>query len=137
LRLLWRITKQPGQPPVSNETAQQEARIEAREERLANNEIHFRSVNERIQEMAVSFGGSDDYEFLCECAARGCLDRIQLTRRQYEHVRSEGTRFFVVPGHENIEVELVVERNPTFFVVEKDGHAGIDADHADPRAGDS
>jgi hypothetical protein len=109
---------------------------EGREERLANNEIVFRSVNERIQEMALTFGG-DDYEFVCECAARGCLERIVLTRRQYEHVRGEGTRFFVVPGHENVEVELVAERYPTYFVVEKDGHAGVIADLADPRDGDS
>lgn len=114
----------------------EDAAGEDREERLANNEIVFRSVNERIQEMAVTFGG-DDYEFVCECSSRGCLERVMLTRRQYEHVRGGGTRFFVVPGHENLEVELVAERHPTYFVVEKDGHAGVVADLADPRDADS
>jgi len=109
---------------------------EAREERLANNEILFRSVNESIQELAVSLGGADNYEFICECSARGCVDRVKLTRAQYEHVRAEGTRFFVVPGHENVAVEEVVETQPTYLVVEKDGHAGIVADMADPRDGD-
>jgi hypothetical protein len=109
---------------------------EAREERLARNEIAFREVNERIQEMAVSLGG-DDYEFVCECSARGCIERVNLTRSQYEHIRAEGTRFFVVPGHENVAVEEVVETQPTYLVVEKDGHAGIVADMADPRDGDS
>ncbi|MDX6486368.1 MAG: hypothetical protein QOF43_1521 [Gaiellaceae bacterium] len=110
---------------------------EAREERLANNEILFRTVNESIQELAVEFGGGDDYEFICECARRGCLDRIKLSRQQYEQVRAEGTRFFVVPGHEDISVELVVETTPTFVIVEKDGHAGVVAELADPRDGDS
>jgi hypothetical protein len=41
-----------------------------------------------------------------------------------------------VPGHESLEVELVVEVEPGFAIVEKDGHAGIVADLADPRDGE-
>jgi len=108
----------------------------AREERLANNETLFRSINESIQELAVSLGGLEDYDFICECSSRGCFDRVTLTRDQYEHVRAEGTRFFVTPGHENITVELVVETHPRYLVVEKDGPAGIVAELADPRDGD-
>ena len=85
----------------------------------------------------MSFGGSDDYEFICECTRRSCVERVKLTRTAYEHIRAEGARFFVVPGHENVSVELVVERAPTYFVVEKDGHAGVVAELADPRDGDS
>lgn len=109
---------------------------EAREERLARNEVLFRSVNEAIEQQALEFGGLDEYEFICECARSGCFDRIQLTLRQYEHVRAEGTRFFVVPGHQDIAVELVVETESRFVIVEKDGHAGVVADLADPRGGD-
>ena len=128
--LLWLIEIQP--TPSSGLTAG-----EAREERLANNEIVFRTVNESIQELSVSLGGPDNYEFICECTARDCIDRVMLTRVQYEYIRAEGTRFFVVPGHENVAVEKVVETMPTYLVVEKDGHAGIVADFADPRDGDS
>lgn len=128
--LLWLIEPQSTTQPLRREAAP-----EAREARLAKNEIVFRSVNERIQEMAVNFGG-DDYEFVCECSARDCLERIQLTRREYEHIRAEGTRFFVKPGHEDVLVELVVERRPSYFVVEKDGTAGVVAELADPRDGD-
>jgi len=109
---------------------------EAREERLAKNEVLFRSVNEAIEQKALEFGGTDDYEFICECARTGCFERIALSLRQYEHVRGEGTRFFVVPGHQNVEVELVVEAQAGFLVVEKDGPAGIVAEQADPRSAD-
>jgi hypothetical protein len=108
---------------------------ETRDERLARNEVIFRTVNEAIEQQALEFGGLDDYEFICECAASGCFDRIKLTIGEYEHVRSEGTRFFVVPGHENIEVEMVVDTRPTFVIVEKDGSAGVVADFSDPRDG--
>ena len=128
--LLWLIEIQ--RTPSSSDLTP----VEAREERLANNEIVFRTVNESIQELSVSLGGQDNYEFICECSARDCVDRVMLTRVQYEHIRAEGTRFFVMPGHENVAVEEVVETMPTYLVVEKDGHAGIVADFADPRDGD-
>ena len=106
---------------------------EAREERLARNEVLFRSVNEAIEQQAVEFGGLDSYEFICECARTSCFERVSLTLKQYEHVRAEGTRFFVVPGHQDVAVELVVEAEAGFVIVEKDGHAGVVADLADPR----
>ena len=109
---------------------------EAREERLAQNEILFRSVNEAIEQQALEFGGLDEYEFICECARAGCFNRISLTLQQYEHVRAEGTQFFVTPGHQNVEVEVVVELQSGFVIVEKDGHAGVVADFADPRGSD-
>lgn len=109
---------------------------EAREARLAQNEVVFRTVNEAIEQKAIELGGTDDYEFICECSAAACFDRIALTLREYEQVRREGTRFFVTPGHENVAVELVVEKRPNYVVVEKDGTAGIVAADADPRDGD-
>ena len=109
---------------------------EAREERLAQNEVLFRSVNEAIEQQALAFGGLDEYEFICECMHSTCFDRVSLTVGQYERVRAEGTRFFVVPGHENVEVEFVVETQPGFVIVEKDGHAGVVAELEDPRDGD-
>jgi hypothetical protein len=114
----------------------QTAASDWREERLAQNEVFFRTVNEGIEQQAVRFGGDDDYEFICECASRACLDRVSLTLREYEHIRAAGTRFVVVPGHENVELELVVETAQTYNVVEKDGPAGIVADLSDPRDGD-
>jgi len=109
---------------------------DGRDERLAQNEVLFRTVNEAIEQKAIELGGLDDYEFICECSSSGCFDRVSLTLSDYEYVRREGTRFFVAPGHENVEVELVVETTPTFSIVEKDGAAGVVAELADPRDGD-
>lgn len=109
---------------------------DAREERLAKNEVLFRTVNESIEQQAIRLGGDHEYEFICECASSTCLERVPLTLSEYEHVRAEATRFFVRPGHANIEVELVVERAARYDIVEKDGAAGIVAEHHDPRDAD-
>jgi hypothetical protein len=104
-------------------------------ERLAKNEVLFRSVNEAIEQQALRFGGIDDeYEFVCECSATECVERVSLTLRQYEQVRAEGTRFVLAPGHADPEVELVVQRTANHQVVEKDGPAGIIAEQEDPRS---
>jgi hypothetical protein len=114
-----------------------EAQGDARDERLAHNEVIFRTVNERIQQQALAFGGLDTYEFICECATTACLERVPLTIRDYDRIRGEGATFVVVPGHVYDEIELVVERQPAYWVVRKDGAAGVVAEFADPRDGES
>jgi hypothetical protein len=108
----------------------------SREERLAKNEVLFRSVNERIEQQAIRFGGLDHYEFVCECSSSDCVARVSLSLIEYEHVRAAGTRFFVVPGHSNVEVEIVAESSLRYEIVEKDGAAGIAAEFSDPRDSD-
>jgi hypothetical protein len=121
------MAAEPPEPSSSGISA-----AESRDERLARNENTFRSVNERIEKKAASVG-SENCQFVCECSIADCVERVILTRNQYEHVRAEGTRFFVVPGHENVAVEEVVETWPSYLVVEKDGRAGLVADLANPR----
>jgi hypothetical protein len=108
----------------------------SREERLANNEVFFRSVNEAIEQQAMQFGGLDQYEFICECDSSSCFERITLTLVEYENLRKVGTRFGVVAGHINIAIEQLVESTPTHDIIEKDGAAGIVANFSDPRDGD-
>ncbi len=114
-----------------------ESQGDARDERLAHNEVIFRSVNEAIQQQALGFGGLDNYEFICECATASCVERISLSLTEYEAIRAEGATFFVSPGHVYDEIELVTERQPTYWVVRKDGVAGVVSEFADPRDGDS
>ena len=107
---------------------------EIREERLAHNEVVFRTLNESIDQIAIGLGGSAPFEVVCECATSDCFARIELTLPEYESVRSDGSHFILRPGHQDIEVELVVEEHPHYIVVQKDGVAGLVAHDADPRA---
>lgn len=103
--------------------------------RVAHTEALFRNVNERIAESAERFE-ADDAEFVCECADPACAERVPATLDQYEEVRSDGTHFLLVPGHELDEFERVVKRlHSRSAIVEKfhDAVARI-ARRLDPRA---
>jgi hypothetical protein len=80
-----------------------------RELKIAHTEALFRDVNERIAESAKRFN-SDDTDLVGECADPECADRVHATIEEYERVRADATRFLLVPGHEDIEVERVVKR---------------------------
>lgn len=87
------------------------------DERLAKNEILFRAVNERLDDLATPWSKTTDY--LCECSERSCVEIVELTNDEYERVRSRATVFVLVPGHERPEIEKVVEANERFMLVEK------------------
>ena len=103
--------------------------------RLADNENLFREVNERVQEQADEHGNDGHrYAYFCECSRPDCMERVQLTRAEYELIRAEGTRFILVAGHQIGEIEDVVLRLDESVVVEKQGVAGERAETLDPRA---
>ena len=64
-------------------------------------------------------------------------ERMSMTLRQYETIRANGTRFAVVPGHADPRSSKWSRRAPGHQVVEKDGLAGIIAEHGDPRSADT
>jgi predicted ThiF/HesA family dinucleotide-utilizing enzyme len=99
--------------------------------RIAMNEATFRRINEAVR------GDPPDavVAFLCECGRLGCNQLIGLTRAQYEAVRSHPRRFALVPGHEIIEAEDVVERHAEYRVVEKHADASDVVERTDPRRG--
>lgn len=105
-----------------------------REERLARNETLFREVNERIEDVSRGHDVDDNLEFLCECGRRECLEALGLSRAAYEAVRAHGDRFLVALGHEEPDVERVVEVYARYQIVEKTGKAGDIAEAADPRS---
>jgi hypothetical protein len=90
------------------------------DERLAKNEILFRAVNERLDDIgAATSAWSETTDYLCECSDTSCIETIGLTNDEYERARSRPTMFMLVPGHERLELERVVEKNERFFLVEK------------------
>jgi hypothetical protein len=60
---------------------------------------------------------------LCECSKKHCLDTVDVEPAAYEQVRLNPLLFFLVPGHEDVEVERLVEQTPRYVVVEKVGPA--------------
>ena len=104
-----------------------------RTDRLARNEAMFRSVNERVEEV-VQPGPTEPIDFLCECGDTECVEKISLTRAEYESIRTDGAQFVVVAGHEIPAIESVVRRADRFLVVRKHpGEAEI-ALETDPRS---
>jgi hypothetical protein len=113
--------------------------VSARDERLAGNEALFREVNERVAEVAEHFieveNQTDPVDFTCECGRPECAQPIAMTIVDYEAIRANPTHFAVVPEHEQPEIENVIERHPTYFVVEKrETDAQEVARKTDPRA---
>lgn len=94
------------------------------EDRIAHNEAVFREINERIEAGASPRPVEDPVAFRCECARLRCNLLVELTFPEYEAVRADPHRFVLVPGHEIVGVEVVVDARPTYIVVEKVGEAG-------------
>jgi hypothetical protein len=105
--------------------------------RAAKNQALFREINEGIKVLnAVSV--APIREWICECADKTCIQRVELTLDEYEAVRAQGTRFFVFPSDDHVwpDVERIVERNTAYWIVGKIGAAGEAAMLADPRSDD-
>lgn len=109
--------------------------VDERGRRLAHNEALFRDVNERLQDLNETFSGMTGVmEIVCECGSLECAEMLSITPAEYERVRSDGTWFAVVAGHEVEAVEIVVEHTANYEVVQK--RAGAPAQQAiaeDPR----
>ena len=71
--------------------------------------------------------------YYCECADPECREKVALRESDYERVRSDSDHFFVVPGHEAIEVETVIESHEEWAVIEKDPEVQEIVEATDPR----
>ena len=109
----------------------QDSTMASREERLAQNEILFRQVNERI--VAITDQWSGNLDLICECADDKCTARMDLKLGEYEQLRQNSHRFAVLPGHEFPDIEEVVDRNERYFVVEKHVETHNQVEAADQR----
>ena len=97
----------------------------------------MREVNETIERANEKLGPAPGEEalrlnILCECGQRGCEQLIEITANEYKAVRSEPTRFVVVRGHEQVELERVVEDRVAFAIIQKLGDAAEVAEETDP-----
>ena len=108
-----------------------------RARRIGSNEAVFRELNEQIERLNRSLAEISDEKMhgICECGSLECAQPIVVPVSRYEEVRSDATLFLVVPGHEIIDVESVVEETPGYSVVRKRApEAERIAELTDPRA---
>ena len=109
--------------------------VQSRERQVAENEVRFRALNERLQEQSGTWHGTEgQLSVVCECGDEDCTAGIQLSVREYEAVRAVETQFVLIRGHERAEVEDVVDGAENWLVVRKRGEAAEIAAGTDPRS---
>jgi hypothetical protein len=95
-------------------------REQERIRRIGLNEAVFRELNDRLEELEETFRpGRDELDLVCECGDADCSEGLRLPRPDYRRLRSDSRRFAVVPGHEQPDVEEVVEKQESYDVVRK------------------
>ncbi|HZR94566.1 MAG TPA: hypothetical protein VFA56_02660 [Gaiellaceae bacterium] len=99
--------------------------------RKLRNELIFRDANERIRRAQSELELPDDpMPFICECSDERCRQIVQLTQAEYEDVRAGDRTFFIAPGHDASDGE-VVARGDRHWVLQK---AVVRARRTDPRS---
>jgi hypothetical protein len=92
-------------------------------------------VNERINDLAEHFGLEDQpLDLVCECGDPECVERISMSRAEYEALRSDPTHFAVHPGHDQADIDDVIDRRGSYDLVRKrEGDPAEVARETDPR----
>ena len=90
-------------------------------DRRVQNELLFRAVNEKLRGLNAEFEAfSDDQAlFVCECSRIDCIAQVELAVAAFDEICALPHRYLVLPEHEVLEIERVVERRPAYLVVEK------------------
>jgi hypothetical protein len=93
----------------------------SRGDRMRENEELFRMANDRLREQVEDAVPPErPVPFLCECDDTLCMERVDMTLRDYRHVRASDDTFAVAPGHAAPEGEVVLEERGAFQVVQKE-----------------
>jgi hypothetical protein len=105
--------------------------MDERTRRVALNEAVFRQANESL----VSLQSPElPLDLMCECGRGDCVDKIEMNRSEYEHLRADPTLFAVVRGHEVQGLEDVVVFGDGYDVVQKRPEAHELVRETDPRS---
>ena len=60
----------------------------------------FREVNDRVRELADTFASSDgSLELVCECGRADCVERIRISRAEYDRLREDARQFVLKTEH--------------------------------------
>lgn len=114
--------------------------VDVTADRAARNQSAFREANEQLEARAEAIGVTQSgLPFICECPDPACTSVTLLSVADYEHIRSRGSWFLTVPGHETcvldgVRIARVVARNDAYSLMEKVGGAAETAEELDPRS---
>jgi hypothetical protein len=107
---------------------------DARMRRIAENEVRFRAINERLEaDLRRLPSDGEPVGFICECGHPECTESVPLTIDEYERVRADPVLFALLPGHEIDDVEDVVTVTDRYVVVRKKAPSRPLAEATDPR----
>jgi hypothetical protein len=90
-----------------------------RRERLIENEERLRRANELVDAGRADEPRGRKELFLCECSNDDCAATLELHWDEYLEIRKHENRFVICPGHETAGLDLLVERNAGYLVVDK------------------
>jgi hypothetical protein len=105
-----------------------------REKRLGANEAIFRAANERMEAWEERHWKSEAELYYCECADPNCRENVHLRHADYEKARGDSSHFLIVQGHEDPEIETVIEEHEGWVVVEKEPELKEEERLLDPRS---
>jgi hypothetical protein len=93
-----------------------------RELRAAQNQLLFRTANDRLSELGENVLNSmEEVEFACECENHECTGSIRMRVGQFAAIEGVENRFIVLRGHEEPDVEYTVAERDGFLIVSKHG----------------
>lgn len=94
--------------------------MNARHDKLAENQYMSRSANERLQDVAGRTAEDGIIiPFLCECATGGCIGRVEITIDDYFIAHLNPDHYVIIPGHPRIDGEVIVHDHGHYEVVTK------------------
>jgi hypothetical protein len=105
-------------------------------QRIARNESVFRALNESLEASvhrgrpAVELAG-----FVCECGDPECDATVRLDLPTYESIRQDAQLFVLVPGHELLDAEDVVDTGGGYIIVRKHEDVAAIVERTNPRRG--
>jgi hypothetical protein len=110
--------------------------MDARHERVSQNEAVYRAVNREIEQATKSAEGSHGrLEVICECGRDDCSATLDLSVDEYDDAHRQRDQFVIMPGHEDDQIEHVVMRTERYLVVGKFGEAERVAEAEERREG--
>jgi hypothetical protein len=99
--------------------------MEASPRRLRENEELMEALNLRMEASLGRIREEDGLPqdapmaLFCECSDLDCRDRVHVQPGRFDEIHADPEQFILVPGHEMLEVERVVDQESDYLIVRK------------------